>query len=126
LLTNQFWQFVIGPFGVLIVLYIAPGGLASIVTSLRDGVLKIIAQRRQMVVPALFSDVDAEAVENQLIPLVEVIPEEGLSALPHDRRYRSGSGLYGARGRAARDGDRKRGEDAAALGAAAQALGAEE
>ena len=126
LLTNQFWQFVIGPFGVLIVLYIAPGGLASIVTSLRDGVLKIIAQRRQMVVPALFSDIDAAAVENQLIPLAEVISEEGLGALPHEQRYRSGSDLYGARGRPAKGGDRKRGEEAVALGAAVDALGGED
>ncbi len=126
LLTNPFWQFVVGPFGVLIVLYIAPGGLASIVTSLRDGVLKIIAQRRQMVVPALFSDVDAAAVENQLIPLAEAIPEEGLGALPHDSRYRAGSDLYGERGRQVRDGDRKRGEEAVALGAAVDALGGED
>jgi branched-chain amino acid transport system permease protein len=125
LLTNQFWQFVVGPFGVLVVLYIAPGGLASLVVSVRDGVLKIIAQRRQMVVPSLFSDIDAAALERQLIPLAEAIPEEGLGALPHERRYRAGSDLYGDRGRLA-DGDRRRGEEAAALGAAVEALGGDD
>jgi branched-chain amino acid transport system permease protein len=125
LITNEFWAIVLGPIGLLVVLYAAPGGLASLVTSLRNGVLRIVAQRRQMVVPALFVDVDPAALERQLIPLAEPNSEEGLRALPHDRRYRTGSDLYGERGRPA-DGDRGRGEEAAALGAAVDAFGSEE
>jgi branched-chain amino acid transport system permease protein len=126
LISNEFWAIVVGPFGVLIVLYVAPGGLASVVTSLRDGVLKIVAQRRQMVVPSLFADIDPAVVEGQLIPLSEPLPEEGLGALPQGRAYRSGSDLYGERGRPSADGERMKGEEAAALGAAVEALGGED
>jgi branched-chain amino acid transport system permease protein len=61
----QFMQ----PFSVLIVLYVAPGGLASLLTRVRDEWLRVIAQRRQIVVPSLFADYDADALERRLVPL---------------------------------------------------------
>jgi branched-chain amino acid transport system permease protein len=125
LVTNDAWALVLGPVGLLVILYIAPGGLASLFTAFRDGVLKIIAQRRQMVVPALFADVDISALENRLIPLAEPLTDAGLDALPHDRRYRTESELYGSRGRskAAMDSGA---EERAVLGAAAESFGGED
>jgi branched-chain amino acid transport system permease protein len=122
LITHPLWAFVIGPTGVLLILYVAPGGLAAIVTSIRDGVLKIVAQRRQMIVPALFADIDPAALEHQLIPLAEPIPGAGLQALPVDMRYAAESGLYGTRG-AGKEAERSRDEEAKALGAAAEHFG---
>lgn len=61
----QFFQ----PFSVLIVLYVAPGGLASMLTRVRDEWLRVVAQRRQIVVPSLFADFDADALERRLVPL---------------------------------------------------------
>ncbi len=117
---NQLLVLVIGPLGILIVLYVAPGGLASLLARLRDGVLKIVAQRRQMVVPALYQDVDPEALRRRLIPLASPIPNAGLDALPYELRYAAESELYGGRGRVttAEDGpDRE--DEAAAFSAAA-------
>jgi branched-chain amino acid transport system permease protein len=124
--NNEILQLVLGPLGTLLVLYMAPGGLASVVTGLRDGILRIVAQRRQMVVPSLMPDYDPELVEKQLIPLAEPIPGAGLEALPSDVRYTATSRLYAERGRP--DGVRRRrsGEETAALGAAAQSFGGEE
>jgi branched-chain amino acid transport system permease protein len=125
LITDDLWRLAVGPFALLAILYIAPGGLISIVTSLRDGILKIIAQRRQMIVPALFADIDPRALERQLIPLSEPSSDTGLMSLPHDLRYRTESGLYGSRGVAV-EVDSRRDEDSKALGAAAEHFGAEQ
>ncbi|MBW3588165.1 MAG: ABC transporter permease [Actinobacteria bacterium] len=92
------WNFIVGPVMILTILYVAPGGLAGLFFGLRDGVLRIVAQRRQMLVPALFSDMDPEAMRNRLIPLAEPIPSAGLNALPLDRRYRVSSEVYGSEG----------------------------
>ena len=54
-------------------------------TALRDGILKIVAQRRQMIVPSLFADVDPATLEKRLIPLAEPIPGAGLHAPPARR-----------------------------------------
>ncbi|HEX6489279.1 MAG TPA: ABC transporter permease [Candidatus Dormibacteraeota bacterium] len=55
----------------LIILWLAPGGLASILMSARDAALRIIAQRNRMIVPALYGDVDPEALRLRLIPLAQ-------------------------------------------------------
>jgi branched-chain amino acid transport system permease protein len=125
LITSGLWALIVGPVGLLVILYVAPGGLASLITSVRDGVLRIIAQRRQMIVPALFADIDPGALERQLIPLAEPIPDAGLAALAHDRRYRAPSELYGSRGRATTSDDSRRAEERAVLGAAAETFGSE-
>ena len=65
---NPIVQF-IQPFSVLLVLYAAPGGVASVLTGVRDEWLRVVAQRRQIVVPSLFADYDADALERRLVPL---------------------------------------------------------
>jgi hypothetical protein len=81
-------------FAVLIVLYAAPGGLMSLLTRARDAWLRIVAQRRQIIVPSLFADVDPEALAARLIPLSEALPGGGLAALPAGERWTMESELY--------------------------------
>jgi branched-chain amino acid transport system permease protein len=83
-----------GPLATLAVFYSAPGGLISLLIKARDGVLKIVAQRRQLVVPGLFADIDPETLRKRLWPLAEGEPDGGLAALPVGTRYRLPSGLY--------------------------------
>ncbi len=45
-----------------------PAALISLVNRLRDAVLRIVAQRRQIVVPSLFADYDPEALETPADP----------------------------------------------------------
>jgi branched-chain amino acid transport system permease protein len=116
--TNPLAQFIIGPVGVLLILYAAPGGLSSIAFGIRDGIYRIIAQRKRIVVPSLFADVDPEAVLRQRAPLAEPIPGAGLAVIPAAQRYRSASWLYGRAGKV--DGaSRLASAEAAAMGAAA-------
>lgn len=117
-----------GQLGTLAVLYLLPGGLASLVIGFRDSVLRIVAQRRQMVVPSLFADYDPETAGRNLVPLAEPIPGAGLMTLPDDQRYAtSDSELYGTLGRAEEAAKRRHAdEDAAAFGAAAKAFGDED
>lgn len=116
--TNQLLQLIIGPVGVLLILYSAPGGLSSIAFGLRDGVYRIIAQRRRMVVPSLFADVDPDSLTRQLAPLAEALPSAGLSVIPANLRYRTESWLYGGR-RGLAAAARRASVDAAAFEAAA-------
>jgi branched-chain amino acid transport system permease protein len=81
-------------FGFLLVLVLLPGGLISGVIRARDAVLRIVAQRRQLVVPSLFADFDPDAVARKLIPMGEPAPNAGLAALPQDERWSQGSELY--------------------------------
>lgn len=118
---NQILQLIIGPIGLLTILYVAPGGLASIFYGMRDSILRIVAQRRQMVVPSLFADVDPEALENRLAPLGEFIPGSGLGALPFGQRYRSKSELYRGKGKA-NNGHTRAPSYLAAIGAASESL----
>lgn len=66
------------PLGIL---YAVPGGLASIVVGVRDSVLRVIAQRRQLVVPSLFADYDPDTVARRLVPLRPPSSDSGLRAL---------------------------------------------
>jgi branched-chain amino acid transport system permease protein len=79
---------------LIFILFVAPGGLAAIVYAVRDSILRIVAQRRQMVVPALFADVDPDVLERQLIPLGEPAERTGLSALSNRHDYQLESTLY--------------------------------
>jgi branched-chain amino acid transport system permease protein len=84
--------------GPLFLVYIVPGGLISVITKLRDSALRIIAQRRQLVVPSLFADYDPEALEARLIQLSEASDDSGLAALPTEERYALESELYRGEG----------------------------
>jgi len=85
----------LGSGGVLYLLYAAPGGLISIYTRARDGVLRIIAQRRQIVVPSLFADFDPNALARRLAPLGKAADRTGLASLRPDQRWSRRSYLYG-------------------------------
>lgn len=128
-LTNQFLGsnvvlsgFVNG-FGPLLIVFLAPGGLISLVNKARDSVLRIVAQRRRIVVPSLFADYDPDILDRQLIPLAEADPSGGLAALPIDERFALESELYAGRGERITEklGPPKVARDAAAIGAAARA-----
>jgi branched-chain amino acid transport system permease protein len=87
--------FLINPgIGLLVVLYIAPGGLAGMIYAVRDSILRVVAQRRQLVVPSLFADVDPAVLEQQLIPLGEPAERTGLGALGSRSRYRLRESRY--------------------------------
>jgi branched-chain amino acid transport system permease protein len=111
---------IVGSGGTLLLLYVSPGGLVSLVAKLRDACLRIVAQRRQMVVPSLFADYDPEALERRLIPLAEASGNSGLGALPPDARFSLASGLYQGRGVRifGRAEEPKEAKEAAAIGAA--------
>lgn len=97
--------------GTLFILMAAPGGIISLVNGVRDSVLRVVAQRRQIVVPSLFADYDEDAAERRLIPLAESDTSSGLSALPSNARYALESELYEGRGE--RIVDKLKGERAA-------------
>jgi branched-chain amino acid transport system permease protein len=108
--------------GPLLIVFAAPGGFISLVNAVRDSILRIIAQRRRIVVPSLFADYDADVVARQLIPLSEPESTVGLAALPVDDRYVLESDLYQAAGDREGAAIAAGREDAAALGAAARSL----
>jgi branched-chain amino acid transport system permease protein len=83
--------------GLLVLLFMAPGGLASLSAAARDAGLRIVAMRRNIAVPSLFADVDAEALLQQRAPLVARIPFRGLEVIPPHRRYARTSELHGRR-----------------------------
>ncbi|HLF41312.1 MAG TPA: ABC transporter permease [Acidimicrobiia bacterium] len=121
--TSPLFAGFIGSGGTLLLLYVAPGGLVSVVAQMRDAVLRVVAQRRQMVVPSLFADYDPDTLARRLIPLAEPATGSGLSALPAGTRFALVSGLYQGRGvRIFGQADRpdRAGKEAAAIGAAAR------
>lgn len=107
---------------VLLLLFIAPGGLISLINAVRDSALRIVAQRRRIVVPSLFADYDPEALEKRLIPLGPPSDLDGLAALPPEERFMLPSDLY--QGSGIRILDRmlpqKASAEAAAIGGAAE------
>lgn len=56
--------FITGPVGVIVVLMLAPGGLAQVLYRLRDSILRWVAERKGIIVPSLVADRRAtEALE---------------------------------------------------------------
>lgn len=78
---NAIFASLAGGLAPLVILYLAPGGFVSILASMRDAVLRIVAQRNNLIVPSLFADVDPEALARRLIPLSPVSAGTGLHAL---------------------------------------------
>lgn len=85
----------VAPLVVLGLLYLFPGGLLELFTTLRDSVLRIVAQRSQIVVPDLFEDYDPDSVSRSLIPMAAPALSSGLAALPRSLRYRKASRVHG-------------------------------
>lgn len=108
--------------GPLLILFVAPGGFVSLLNQARDSVLRIIAQRRHIVVPSLFADYDPEVLARRLIPMSEPEITSGLAALPADRRFTLTSELYRGKGERIIDklAPTRKTNEATALGAAAQ------
>ena len=73
------WQFLATGAGLLLVLLMLPGGLGSAIADVRDGALRWIARRRDIVVPSLLADRRVEALpiaEPAIDPMaVEAIEE---------------------------------------------------
>jgi branched-chain amino acid transport system permease protein len=110
-------QFIFNPsFGVLLVLYVAPRGLAGLVQSARDSVLRIVAQRRGIAAPSLFADMEAAAIEKRLVLLGDRIEGRGLDTLG-SKRYRLSSEVHAVERRSSKESEEKQ-----ALSAAADAL----
>lgn len=108
--------------GPLLILFLAPGGLISLINQLRDTFLRVVAQRRQIVVPSLFADYDPDALARRLVPLADPNPTSGLSALPADHRFTLASELYAGNGERIIDklGPKKEAAETAAISAAAR------
>jgi branched-chain amino acid transport system permease protein len=51
--------------GALVLLYIFPGGLAQIFYGIRDGMLRVLAERKGIVVPSLLADVRVDEAANE-------------------------------------------------------------
>ncbi|MEY2424687.1 MAG: branched-chain amino acid transport system permease protein livM, partial [Actinomycetota bacterium] len=109
--------------GPLLVLWVAPAGLIGGVMAIRDAWLRIIAQRRQIVVPSLFADYDPDAIERKLIPLADPDANSGLAALGIGAKFRLGSELHGGAASADQRALRGRDEERLAIGAASASLG---
>lgn len=86
------------PMLTLLLLYAEPGGLIAIFNRARDSILRIVAQRRQLIVPSLFADIDPDALRSRLIPLSPPIAGGGLEALGPEGRFALASELYAGRG----------------------------
>jgi branched-chain amino acid transport system permease protein len=82
-LPNQ-WEFLASGVGLLLVLMLLPGGLGAAIADLRDGLLRFVARRRNMIVPSLLADrrvdetdapatvmADAKASANEQAPVPE-------------------------------------------------------
>lgn len=81
--------------GGLALMMAIPGGLSQIFFGMRDAVLRVVALRKQIVVPSLFADYSPEAWEKRLTPLAPSVPSQGIGSLPADQRYALPSRLYG-------------------------------
>jgi branched-chain amino acid transport system permease protein len=106
----------------LLLLYIAPGGLISLVNQVRDSWLRIIAQRRQIIVPSLFADFDPDALARRLVPLAEPGTGQGLAALAPGTRYSLPSEVHRSRPSVPQPAAQRLEREAAALGAAVESV----
>jgi branched-chain amino acid transport system permease protein len=59
----QQWEFLASGVGLLLVLLLLPGGLGAAIADLRDGGLRFIARRREMVVPSILADRRVEEIK---------------------------------------------------------------
>lgn len=122
--VDGLWAVFATGLGPLLLVFSAPGGLISLANAARDSFLRVVAQRRQIVVPSLFADYDPDALDKRLIPLGEPEGTAGLAALPPDQRFELSSDLY--RGRRSVEAERAiAAREAAAIGSAAERFTAE-
>jgi branched-chain amino acid transport system permease protein len=74
---NGNWQLVASGAGVLLILWIYPGGFGGMAVLVRDAYLRWVAERRGIVVPSLLRDerVETEPAEPVPLPHAESAPE---------------------------------------------------
>lgn len=113
-------QFLVDTLPILI-LYFAPGGLLAVLSLVRDSLLRIVAQRRNIVVPSLFRGQDAAAIASRLTPMSPPMTGAGLSALPADARWSIDSRMHGAAGHTLSEDNMDEGKLFAAAAAAIDA-----
>jgi branched-chain amino acid transport system permease protein len=75
----------VSPLLAIVILYIAPAGLISVLAQMRDAVLRIVAQRNDVIVPSLFADIDPESLHLRLVPVGA--PSENSGLVRVRRRY---------------------------------------
>lgn len=125
--SNDFLRSILQAFqqggSTLLILFVAPAGLIGLLVALRDSWLRIIAQRRQIVVPSLFADYDAAALERKLIPLADPTANSGLAALGAGAHFRLRSEIHGGDAAAEQRALRGREEERLAIGAAGANFG---
>ena len=63
------WQLIASGVGVLVVLWILPGGLAAAIARVRDAYLRWVAERRGIVVASLLADRKVEEAAPEAMPL---------------------------------------------------------
>ena len=108
----------------VMVLYFFPGGVLSVLVGMRDAALRVIAQRRGMIVPALFRGVDAATLANRLTPMSAPLTSAGLAALPREARWSIDSRMHGKPGHALSDDESM--DEQQLLTAAAAAIDADD
>ena len=77
-------QAALAPTIAVMLLYVAPGGIASVLARGRDAILRIVAQRSGIVVPSLYRDIDATALHLRLIPMGPATATGGSAAITRD------------------------------------------
>ncbi|MDQ1396960.1 MAG: branched-chain amino acid transport system permease protein livM [Acidimicrobiaceae bacterium] len=70
---NPGFQLLATGFGALLLLYVVPGGLAQLFYGTRDGALRWIAARKDIVVPSLVADVRTATTERERDVLSEAV-----------------------------------------------------
>jgi branched-chain amino acid transport system permease protein len=106
------------PFAVLLLLYIAPGGLIAVVNQIRDAWLRVIAQRRGMLVPGLFSEGDPRQAGAQVLALGDAADDDGLALLGPGVRFDLHSDVHKAAAASVEGARPERDDEALALSAA--------
>jgi len=74
------WQFLATGAGLLLVLLILPGGLGAAIADVRDGALRWIARRRDIVVPSLLADRRVETA-TATAPVIDPVAVEAIEEL---------------------------------------------
>lgn len=114
---------VLTPAAALVLAIVEPRGLIGLVHRARDNALRIVAQRRQLHVPALFGHDDADADDVTRYPLAPPLPGAGLAVVPAEHRFAVASRVLGTQTRATRRraGRPARAEERRVIHAAAEA-----
>jgi branched-chain amino acid transport system permease protein len=67
------WQFLATGVGLLAVLLLFPSGLGGVLADLRDGGLRWVARRRNLIVPSLLADVRVEVTAEEDVALTQAV-----------------------------------------------------